>query len=37
MSAIAKESGLEGDLEAADWRFYFEKAMAKNSTLVILS
>jgi peptidyl-dipeptidase Dcp (EC 3.4.15.5). Metallo peptidase. MEROPS family M03A len=33
MSAIAKESGLEGDLEAADWRFYFEKAMAKKFDL----
>lgn len=33
MSVIAKENGLVGELEAADWRFYFEKAMAKKFNL----
>ncbi|MDD2490654.1 MAG: M3 family metallopeptidase [Bacteroidales bacterium] len=33
MKAIAKADGLKGDLEAADWRYYFEKAMAKKFDL----
>lgn len=33
MSQIAAEEGLTGQLEASDWRFYFEKAMAKKFDL----
>ena len=33
MTVIAKENGLEGNLEASDWRYYFEKAMAKKFDL----
>lgn len=33
MSQIAAEEGFTGQLEASDWRFYFEKAMAKKFDL----